>query len=200
VGPLADADDEDVLVPPDDKEEDDDQAPAQHKPVTNKTLRAMWQLATFYNPAATNFIQDADSDADTIATSNQLGREGADATDPDPDDDDSDMSLKRHVLQADSSNTSSKTHGLKEDGSVNDQASAAIDHLPNFAFYTCNEVLTPACETLDFEDAFKHHMLEPMMFQEAYNHEDLEQHAKWCAAINKEFKDMNNHGVWCKVK
>jgi len=69
VGPLADADDEDVLVPPDDKEEDDDQAPAQHKPVTNKTLRAMWQLATFYNPAATNFIQDADSNANTVATS-----------------------------------------------------------------------------------------------------------------------------------
>ena len=62
----------------------------------------MRQLATFYNPAATNFIQDADSDKDTVATSNQLGREGADVTDPDPDDDDSDRSsdasLKRHVL------------------------------------------------------------------------------------------------------
>jgi len=133
--PPADADDEDVAVPPDEDEDDDNTAPVKEKPVTNKTLRAMRQLATFYNPTATNFIQDADSDEDTVATSNQLGREGADATDPDPDadDDDSDAPLKRHVLQEDGSDTSSKTHGLKEDGSVIDQASAAIDYLPDFA-------------------------------------------------------------------
>ena len=42
----------------------------------------MQQLATFYNPTATNFIQAADSNNNTVATSNQLGREGADATNP----------------------------------------------------------------------------------------------------------------------
>ncbi len=73
----------------------------------------MQQLATFYNPAATNYIQATDSDNDTVATSNQLGREGADAANPDLDDDDSDTSLKRHVLQEDSSNVSSKRHNLK---------------------------------------------------------------------------------------
>jgi len=162
----------------------------------------MKQLATFYNPAATNFIQDADSDDGTVATSNQLGREGADATDPDPGEDDSDVSLKRHVLQEDDSDTSSKTHDLKEDGLLSEQASAAIDYLPNFSFYMHNQVLMPASETktLDFKDAFEHHMLEPTTFQEAYNHKDPEQQAKWHATIWKEFKDMNNHGVWWKVK
>ena len=113
----------------------------------------MRQLATFYNPAATKVIQDADSDDDMVATSNQLGREGADATNPDPDNDaaDSHKSLKRHVLQADSSDMSSKTHGLQEDSLGDDQASVAIDYLLNFTFYTQNEVLTPASETLDFE-------------------------------------------------
>jgi len=82
------------------------------------------------------------------------------------------------------------------------QASAAIDYLPNFAFYMHNQVLMPASETktLDFKDAFKHHMLKPTTFQEAYNHKDPEQHAKWCATIWKELKDMNNCGVWHKVK
>ena len=94
----------------------------------------MWQLATFYNPAATNFIQDTDSNNNTVATSNQLGREGAHATGPHPDDDNSDASLKRHVLQEDGSKTSSKIHSLKEDGLVSKQASAPIDYLPNFAF------------------------------------------------------------------
>ncbi len=80
--------------------------------------------------------------------------------------------------------------------------SVAIDYLPNFAFYMHNQVLAPASETksLDFEDAFEHHMLKPTMFQEAYNHKDPEQQAKWHATIWKEFKDMNNCGVWCKVK
>jgi len=66
----------------------------------------------------------------------------------------------------------------------------------------CNKVLTPASEakTLDFKDAYEHHMLEPMTFQEEYNCEDPEQWAKLHAAIQKEFKNMNNHGVWCKLK
>jgi len=43
-------------------------------------------------------------------------------------------------------------------------------------------------------------MLKPTTFDEAYNHKDLEQPAKWHAAIQKEFKEMINHGVWCKAK
>jgi len=42
-------------------------------------------------------------------------------------------------------------------------------------------------------------MLEPRTFDEAYYH-NPEQHDKWHAAIRKEFKDMNNHGVLCKIK
>jgi len=56
-----------------------------------------------------------------------------------------------------------------------EQASATIDCLPNFAFYMRNQVLTPAnneLHTLDFKEAFKQHMLEPMTFEEAYHHED----------------------------
>ncbi len=202
MAPLADVDeDEDAAVPQAEDEEDEDQAVVHPKPATNKTLWVMWQLATFYNPAATNYIQAMDSNDDTITTSNQLGREGADAANPDPDDDDSDASLKRHVLQEDGSNTSSKWHDLKEDVSLK-HASAAIDYLPNFAFYTRNQVLASARKTksLDFKDTFEHHMLEPTTFQEAYNHEDPEQRAKWRATIQKAFKDMNNCGMWCKVK
>jgi len=56
-------------------------------------------------------------------------------------------------------------------------------------------------KTLEFEDAFAHHMLEPTMFdKKAYNHKDPEQHAKWHATIRKEFKDMNICEVWCKAK
>ncbi len=75
---------------------------------------------------------------------------------------------------------SSKTHDLEEDVLSNKQASAAIDYLPNFAFYMMhNQVLMPTSETqtLDFKDAFEHHVLKPTRFQEAYNHEDPEQHA-----------------------
>ena len=82
---------------------------------------------------------------------------------------------------------SSKTHDLEEDVLSNKQASAAIDYLPNFAFYMHNQVLTPTNETktLDFEDAFEHHMLESTTFEEAYNHQDRKQQAKWHAAIWK---------------
>ena len=82
-------------------------------------------------------------------------------------------------------------------------ASAAINYLPNFAFYTRNQVLTPSSDevkTLDFEEAFQHHLMEPTTFDDAYNHEDPEQRAKWHEAISKEFWDMTNHGVWCKVQ
>jgi len=80
---------------------------------TNKIIQAMQQLAMFYNLVNTNYIQDADSNNNTVATSNQLVREGADVTNPNPNDDDSDESLKRHVLQEDGSKMSSKTHDLK---------------------------------------------------------------------------------------
>jgi len=59
-----------------------------------------------------------------------LGREGADATDPNPDDNNSDTSLKRNVLQEDSSKMSSKTHDLKEDGLVSKHASVAFGRVP----------------------------------------------------------------------
>jgi len=70
-------------------------------PCLQRECFAPHQLATLYNPITTNYVQDADSNDDTVATSNQLGREGADATNPDPEDDldmSSDTSLKRHVL------------------------------------------------------------------------------------------------------
>jgi len=63
----------------------------------------MQQLATFYNPVASNYIQDANSNNDT----NQLGRGGADVADPDPDAN-SDASLKKHDLQEEGSDASSK--------------------------------------------------------------------------------------------
>jgi len=69
----------------------------------------MQQLATFYNPVTTNYIQEADSNDDTIATSNLLGREGADAAKPDPEAN-SDMSLKTHDLQEDGSFDTSSKH------------------------------------------------------------------------------------------
>jgi len=225
VNVIPEEDDGDNLVAPvaddsedEEDEEDDDDTVVYPMSATNKTLCAMQQLSTFYNPIATNYIQNNISNDDTVTTSNQLGREEADVTNPDPDDDNSDASLKRHVLQEDNSETSSKTHdrkedhfssmtsgtcNLEEDHLQNEQASAAIDYLPNFAFYTRNQVLMPAAsetKTLNFEDAFEHHMLEPTTFDEAYSHEDPKQHAKWHTAIRKEFKDMNNCGVWCKVK
>jgi len=56
---------------------------------------------------ATNYVYNAASDNDTVMTSNQLGREGADVTDTDPDAN-SDASLKRHDLQEECSDASSK--------------------------------------------------------------------------------------------
>jgi len=105
----------------------------------------------------------------------------------------------------DNSDVSSKIHDLEEDclPSCEEIVSATIDCLPNFAFYTRNQVLTPATNelhTLDFEGAFEQHMLEPTTFEEAYHHEDPEQCKKWRAAIRKEFRDMSNRGVWRKVK
>jgi len=148
----------------------------------DKTLSAMRKLSMFYNPIATAYLDDqrSVSSEDTESTSNQSGREAAtnvsEGTDGDLDGD------------------------LTPDHSV---ASVAIEYLPNFAFYTHNQVLTPTInevKTLNFEDAFQHHFVEPTMFSEAYNHEDPEQRTKWHEAIRKEFRDMTNRGVWRKVK
>jgi len=43
-------------------------------------------------------------------------------------------------------------------------------------------------------------ILKPTTFNNTYNHKDAEQHAKWHATTRKKFKDMDNCGVWCKVK
>jgi len=69
--------------------------------------------------------------------------------------------------------------------------------LPDFAFYAKEKV---GIQQLDFADAFKHHLIEPTTFQDAYNHPDPSQRKKWCEAIKKEFHGMTRHGVWCKVK
>ncbi len=184
---IKDVEEEANIAADDDNSVKEHNAVAHPMPAANKTIQAMQQLATFYNPTATNYIQDAASNNDTITTSNQLGRDRADAAEPDPDA---------------KSNASLKTHDLEEDSSLTKHASAAIDYLPNFAFYTHHQVLVPASatKTLDFDDAFNHHILEPMTFDEAFNHEDPAQHAKWHAAIRKECKDMHSHGAWYKVK
>ena len=41
---------------------------------------------------------------------------------------------------------------------------------------------------------------EPRTFQEAWDHSDMIKREKWRAAIQKEFNDMNRHGVWNIVK
>jgi len=53
---------------------------------------------------------------------------------------------------------------------------------------------------LDFAEAFEHHLIEPTIFQDAYNHQDPSQRKKWREAIKKEFRDMTRLGVWRKVK
>jgi len=82
-------------------------------------------------------------------------------------------------------------------------ASAAIDFtcpLPILQKKPSADAHQSEIKTLEFDNAFENHMLEPTMFNKAYNHKDPEQHAKWHAIIRKEFKDMNNHEVWCKAK
>jgi hypothetical protein len=42
--------------------------------------------------------------------------------------------------------------------------------------------------------------MEPVSFDEAYNHSDLDSRTKWRSAINKELlKEMNMRGVWKKI-
>jgi len=69
--------------------------------------------------------------------------------------------------------------------------------LPDFAFYAKEKV---EMKQLDFAGAFKHHLIEPTTFQDAYNHPNPSQRKKWREAIKKEFRDMTHRGVWRKVK
>ena len=41
--------------------------------------------------------------------------------------------------------------------------------------------------------------MEPVSFDEAYNHFDLDSRTKWRGAIDKEFKKMNVRRVWEKI-
>ena len=41
--------------------------------------------------------------------------------------------------------------------------------------------------------------MEPVSFDEAFNHSELESRVKWRSAINKEFKEMDVRGVWKKM-
>jgi len=78
-----------------------------------------------------------------------------------------------------------------------DLASTAIIFLPHFAFYTKNHIVEPFDVS---QEAFEQRLIEPTTFWEAYNHPDPKQHAKWQTAIKKEFHNMNQHGVWHKVR
>jgi len=51
------------------EEIEDDNTASVARPMSNKTFNAMKKLSTFYNPIATNYIQDNISNDDTIATS-----------------------------------------------------------------------------------------------------------------------------------
>jgi len=88
-------------------------------------------------------------------------------------------------------------YDLEEDCQLDheDVASAAINFLPNFAFYTCNKVVEPEplqITSINFEEAFEQRLIKPTTFDEAFHHPDLEQRTKWHEAIHKEFRDMNN--------
>ena len=41
--------------------------------------------------------------------------------------------------------------------------------------------------------------MEPVSFDEAYNHSEPESRVNWRSAINKEFKEMDVRGVWKKI-
>jgi len=77
-------------------------------------------------------------------------------------------------------------------------ANAMIESSPNqFAFYANTGVINT---NLNFKEAFKQIPLEPTTFREAYDHPDPEKREKWRQAIKKEFRDMQHHGVWKKVR
>jgi len=129
---LIPADDEDDAAPtPAHQDDDADSTDEEVQPVAvaqppascDKTLHAMRQLSTFYNPIATAYLEDnhSVSSEDTELTSNRLGKEVATS-----------------ILD--------ETHG-DLDGDLNQvpsMVSMAINYLPNFAFYTRNQVLTPS--------------------------------------------------------
>jgi len=124
----------------------------------------MHQISTFYNHIASAYIvnRSVSSDDTTTLRSNQLGREAA-TSDTDPDN----TMTKGDLLDGDL---------LYQDHSM---ASVAIDYVLNFTFYTRNQVMiTPSVnvvKTLDFEEAFEHHLIELTIFDKAYNYKDPKQ-------------------------
>jgi hypothetical protein len=78
------------------------------------------------------------------------------------------------------------------------QETPAIDRFhQDFANYET------AFEVADIEEAFDqvkyNELVEPKNYDEAWNHPDKFQQAKWREAISKEFRDMNRRKVWKKI-
>jgi len=146
----------------------------------------MKHLQAFFNKEVTEYVCDA------------LGHMNATETE---DDNDvklaSSLTASNHQLGRETNNEAS--HQQTADGNLDgdqDLASAAINFLPHFAFYMKNHVIEP----VNVGNAFEQRHIEPTTFWEAYDHPNPKQHAKWRAAIQKEFHNMNQHGVWCKVR
>jgi len=170
----------------DDNDNGDDDDPGAEETIHPRALREMKCLQAFFNDEATEYVRDA------------LGRTHATET---ADDDNvesvtgSTASNHRSGRETDDEASHQQTAGGSLDGDQ-DLASAAIDFLPHFAFYTKNHVVEP----FDVSQAFEQRLIEPTTFREAYDHPDPEQGEKWRTAIQKEFHDMNRRGVWRKVR
>jgi len=99
---------------------------------------------------------------------------------------------------AEAANKEEETSNASDDQSGREVANAMIELSPSqFAFYAKAGVIDT---NLDFDNAYKQIPIEPITFREAYNHPDPEQREKWREAIKKDFRDMQHHGVWKKVK
>ena len=67
---------------------------------------------------------------------------------------------------------------------------------------TSKEKVNVMCELFMHKVAFitgPEQYVEPESFNEAYNHEDPIQQAKWGEAIEKEFNDMESRNVWKRI-
>jgi len=145
----------------------------------------MKHLQAFFNKEVTEYVCNA------------LGHMNATET---KDDNDvklaSSLTASNHQSGRETNNEAS--HQQTADGNLDgdqDLASAAINFLLHFAFYMKNHVIEP----VNVGNAFEQRHIEPTTFWEAYDHPNPKQHAKWRAAIQKEFHNMNQQGVWCKV-
>jgi len=175
----------------DDDGDDGDDDPPADEPINPRALREMKRLQAFFNEEATEYIRDAlghmnvtetedkdalDNDVESATGSTASTHRSGRATD--------DEASQQQMADDEASQQQMADGDLDGD---QDLASAAIDFLPHFAFYTKNHVVEP----VDVGNAFEHRLIEPMTFREAYDHPDPEQRAKWRAAIQKEFHDMN---------